>query len=44
MLDDLMDRLEFRGKPKIVDLTSQRKLADKVQLYSATACHHVRHV
>ena len=30
MLDDLMDRIEFRGKPKIVDLTSQRRLADKV--------------
>ena len=26
-----MEKLQFRGKPKIVDLTSQRKLADKVQ-------------
>lgn len=30
MLEDLMERIEFRGKPKIVDLTSQRRLADKV--------------
>lgn len=29
-LDSLMDRVPFRAKPKIVDLTSQRKLADKV--------------
>ena len=26
-----MDKVGFRGKPKIVDLTSQRKLADKVR-------------
>ena len=25
-----MDKLPFRAKPKIVDLTSDRKLADKV--------------
>ncbi len=25
-----MDKLHFRGKPKIVDLTSERRLADKV--------------
>lgn len=25
-----MGRIQFRGKPKIADLTSQRKLADKV--------------
>ena len=31
-LDSLMDRVPFRAKPKIVDLTSQRKLADKVGL------------
>ena len=31
MLEDLMDKVGFRGKPKIVDLTSQRKLADKVR-------------
>ncbi|KAL4459000.1 hypothetical protein ABPG75_013865 [Micractinium tetrahymenae] len=33
-LDSLMDKIPFRrepGKPKIVDLTSQRKLADKVE-------------
>ncbi|KAL4431591.1 hypothetical protein ABPG77_001433 [Micractinium sp. CCAP 211/92] len=30
-LDGLMDKIPFRGKPKIVDLTSQRKLADKVE-------------
>jgi hypothetical protein len=30
MLEDLMDRIKFRGKPKIVDLTSERRLADKV--------------
>jgi hypothetical protein len=29
-LESLMDRISFRGKPKIVDLTSSRKLADKV--------------
>ncbi len=34
MLEDLMDKLQFRGKPKIVDLTSQRKLADKVRYLS----------
>ena len=31
MLEDLMDKVGFRGEPKIVDLTSQRKLADKVR-------------
>ncbi|EFN53172.1 hypothetical protein CHLNCDRAFT_25981 [Chlorella variabilis] len=30
-LDSLMDKIPFRGKPKIVDLTSQRRLADKVE-------------
>lgn len=30
-LDTLMDKIPFRGKPKIVDLTSQGKLADKVE-------------
>ncbi|KAK9864148.1 hypothetical protein WJX84_001573 [Apatococcus fuscideae] len=29
-LEKLMDKLPFRPKPKIVDLTSKRKLADKV--------------
>ena len=31
-----MDRMPFRPKPKIVDLTSERKLADKV---SRLLCH-----
>ena len=31
MLEGLMERLSFRGKPKIADLTSSRKLADKVR-------------
>lgn len=31
-----MERLSFRGKPKIADLTSSRKLADKV----GAAVHH----
>ena len=45
MLEDLMDKLHFRGKPKIVDLTSQRKLADKVRslaLYTETHAKAVR--
>lgn len=29
-LDRLMDKMPFGPKPKIVDLTSDRKLADKV--------------
>ena len=29
-----MEKVGFRGKPKIVDLTSQRKLADKVRCMS----------
>lgn len=29
-LDRLMDQIPFGPKPKIVDLTSDRKLADKV--------------
>ena len=32
MLEDLMESIEFRGKPKVVDLTSQRKLADKASI------------
>jgi hypothetical protein len=34
-LDSLMDKIPFRAKPKIVDLTSQRKLADKVGITCA---------
>lgn len=30
-LESLMDRIAFRGLPKVVDLTSQRKLADQVR-------------
>jgi len=30
-LENLMDRLVFRGEPKIVDLTTERKLASKVK-------------
>ena len=30
-LEKLMDKLPFRAKPKIVDLTSERKLADRVR-------------
>ncbi|PSC76969.1 DEAD-box ATP-dependent RNA helicase 13 [Micractinium conductrix] len=30
-LDVLMDNIPFRGKPKIVDLTSDRKLADRIE-------------
>lgn len=30
-LETLMDRMPFRPKPKIVDLTSERKLADKAR-------------
>jgi len=30
-LEGLMDKLVFRSKPKIVDLTGERKVADKVQ-------------
>ena len=30
-LDRLMDKIPFGPKPKIVDLTSDRKLADKVR-------------
>ena len=33
MLEDLMESIEFRGKPKVVDLTSQRKLADKASTW-----------
>lgn len=29
-LETLMDKMPFRPKPKVVDLTSERKLADKV--------------
>ena len=32
MLEDLMESIKFRGKPKVVDLTSQRKLADKASI------------
>ena len=31
-----MDRMPFRPKPKIVDLTSERKLADKVAFFPLT--------
>ncbi len=34
-LDSLMDKIPFRAKPKIMDLTSQRKLADKVGIRCA---------
>ena len=30
-LETLMDKLKFRGRPKVVDLTSERKVAEKVQ-------------
>ena len=39
MLEDLMDRIGFRGKPKVVDLTSQRKLADKASIWLASRQH-----
>ncbi|CAL8469133.1 g8674 [Coccomyxa elongata] len=35
-LETLMDKMPFRPKPKVVDLTSERKLADKV----VEACVH----
>lgn len=31
-LESLMDKIAFRGLPKVVDLTSKRKLADQVLL------------
>ena len=40
-LDRLMDRIPFGPKPKIVDLTSDRKLADKV--WTCTHCAHSDH-
>lgn len=41
-LDRLMDKIPFGPKPKIVDLTSDRKLADKVCVpYTPSyALHH----
>ena len=37
-LDRLMDKIPFGPKPKIVDLTSDRKLADKVCVRHAQSC------
>jgi hypothetical protein len=38
-LESLMERIGFRSKPKIADLTSNRKLADKARSTFPASCH-----